>query len=183
MATSFPENLDSLINPDSTSPLSNPSHSEQHTNANDAIHALQEKVGVDGSSDSNSLDYKVSSIETQLSGLETNNAIEVLGSTGNNDLSVTGIENKTTLDSFDSNIWGTIKYTVQISHNDDFYSSEIFLFEDGTNINMSESNIISNTNTNLADIAFERNGSIINLTITPALPSVNARYYRTALKK
>ena len=183
MATSFPENLDSLTNPNSNDSLSNPSHSQQHINANDAIEALQTKIGINGSQDTNSLDYKVSSIETQLSGLETNNAVEVLGSTGNNDLTVTGIENKTTLDSFDSNVWGTVKYTIQISHNSDYYASEIFLVEDGTNINMSESNIVSNTNTHLADIEFEKNSSIINLVITPALPSVNARYYRTALKK
>lgn len=183
MATNFPENLDFLSNPNSTDSLSSPSHSQQHTNANDAIEALQTKIGVDGSTDENSLDYKVNQVHTLISGLEANNASNQLGSSGNNDLLVTGIENKTTLDSFNSSEWGTVKYTVQISHNNDYYASEIFLVEDGSSVYMSESNIISNTNTHLADIGFERNGSIINLVITPVLPSVNARYYRTALKK
>ena len=63
MATSFPENLDSFINPDSNNPLSNPSHSEQHANTNDALAALQSKVGVDGSNDTASLDYRVTQLE------------------------------------------------------------------------------------------------------------------------
>ena len=51
MATSFPNNLDELIKPNGTDQLSAPSHSEQHSNANDAIEALQVKVGIDGSQD------------------------------------------------------------------------------------------------------------------------------------
>lgn len=64
MATNFPTSLDSLTNPASTDPLNSPSHSNQHTNSNDAIEALQVKVGVNGSADTNSLDYKVSQAVT-----------------------------------------------------------------------------------------------------------------------
>ena len=59
MATNFPTSLDSLTNPQPTDELTNPSHSDQHANANDAIEALQAKVGVNGSSVTTSLDYKV----------------------------------------------------------------------------------------------------------------------------
>lgn len=59
MATNFPGSLDSLTNPISSDPLNNPSHSDQHANSNDAIEALEAKVGVDGSAVTSSLDYKV----------------------------------------------------------------------------------------------------------------------------
>lgn len=60
MATNFPTSLDALTNPTATDALTSPSHADQHANANDAIEALQAKVGVDGSSVATSLDYKVS---------------------------------------------------------------------------------------------------------------------------
>ena len=59
MATNFPTSLDALTNPQSTDELTNPSHADQHADANDAIEALQAKVGVNGSSVATSLDYKV----------------------------------------------------------------------------------------------------------------------------
>ena len=59
MATNFPTSLDSLTNPAAGDSLSSPSHSAQHANVNDAVEALQAKVGVDGSAVTGSLDYKV----------------------------------------------------------------------------------------------------------------------------
>ena len=59
MATNFPTSLDALTNPTSSDSLSSPSHSAQHANVNDAVEALQAKVGVDGSAVTSSLDYKV----------------------------------------------------------------------------------------------------------------------------
>lgn len=59
MATGFPTSLDALTNPLSTDVLTSPSHADQHADANDAIEALQVKVGVTGSAVSTSLDYKV----------------------------------------------------------------------------------------------------------------------------
>ena len=59
MATNFPVSLDSLTNPTSGNTLNSPSHSSQHANSNDAIEALEAKVGVDNSAVSTSLDYKV----------------------------------------------------------------------------------------------------------------------------
>ena len=59
MATNFPTSLDTLTNPTSSDSLSSPSHSAQHANVNDAVEALQAKVGVDGSAVTTSLDYKV----------------------------------------------------------------------------------------------------------------------------
>ena len=59
MATSFPTSLDALTNPAAGDSLTSPSHADQHADANDAIEALQAKVGVNGSTVATSLDYKV----------------------------------------------------------------------------------------------------------------------------
>lgn len=61
MPTSFPGGLDSLTNPTSGQFLNNPAHDEQHANVNDAIEALETKVGVDSSAVTTTLDYKVKS--------------------------------------------------------------------------------------------------------------------------
>ena len=61
MPTNFPTLLDEFSNPSGTDAQSSAPvlHSTQHANANDAIEALQAKVGVDGSTDPDSLDYKI----------------------------------------------------------------------------------------------------------------------------
>lgn len=59
MATNFPTSLDALTNPTAGSSLSSPSHASQHADANDAIEALQAKVGINGSAVTTTLDYKV----------------------------------------------------------------------------------------------------------------------------
>jgi hypothetical protein len=63
MATNFPSSLDTLTNPTSSDSLSSPSHSAQHANANDAIEALQAKVGADGSAVTTSHEHRINSIE------------------------------------------------------------------------------------------------------------------------
>lgn len=64
MATSFPAELDELVNPQPTDSVQAVSHAAQHANANDSISALQIKVGVDNSTDPTSLDYRLRSLET-----------------------------------------------------------------------------------------------------------------------
>ena len=59
MAITFPTTLDTLTNPSSTDTLDSPSHSSQHSDVNDAVEALEAKVGVDSSAVTSSLDYKV----------------------------------------------------------------------------------------------------------------------------
>lgn len=62
MATNFPTNLDSYTNPLSTDLLTSPAHHTQHANANDAIVALETKVGKDGSATTTTHDYKLSGV-------------------------------------------------------------------------------------------------------------------------
>lgn len=61
MATSFPTALDSLTNPSGSDPMNSVTvdHASQHANANDAIEALEAKVGVDSSAVTTSHDYKM----------------------------------------------------------------------------------------------------------------------------
>lgn len=60
MSTNFPVALDSLTNPLGSDSMAVVSHAAQHTNANDAIEALQVRVGITGSTDPASLTYRVS---------------------------------------------------------------------------------------------------------------------------
>lgn len=62
MATNFPTTLDTLTNPTGTDKVSVVDHAAQHANVNDAVEALEAKVGVDGSAVTTSHDYKLSGI-------------------------------------------------------------------------------------------------------------------------
>jgi len=57
MATNFPSSLDSFTNPTAVDTLDSPPHDTQHADANDAIEALQAKVGVNSSAVATSHDY------------------------------------------------------------------------------------------------------------------------------
>jgi len=59
MAINFPATLDNFTNPTATDTMVAVSHSSQHTDENDAIEALESKVGVDNSVVATSLDYLV----------------------------------------------------------------------------------------------------------------------------
>jgi 4-hydroxyphenylpyruvate dioxygenase-like putative hemolysin len=64
MATDYPTALDSFTNPDANDNLDTTGvdHDEQHANANDAIEALQAKVGINSSANVNSIDYKLARV-------------------------------------------------------------------------------------------------------------------------
>ena len=64
--TNYPTALDTFTNPTGTTNQATLSHSAQHANGNDSIAALQAKVGVTGSANQNSLDYKVSQLVAML---------------------------------------------------------------------------------------------------------------------
>jgi hypothetical protein len=184
MATSYPSAIDTLVNPSSSNPLSSPSHSEQHTNANDAIEALETKIGINNSSDTNSIDYKVNSLQTAVTniGNSTTAAIELLGLEGNNDIQVYGIENITTIDTFAKSIWKSVFYKLQITKDSNVYTSDLSVVQDGNDVLVSETNILSDTNTSLFTYTFEENEGIISLRVTPVSGSISVKYYRTAIK-
>lgn len=66
MATNFPTSLDSFSDPTSTTPITSNTdatlnHATQHTNENDAIHAIETKVGIDASAVTTTIDYLLKS--------------------------------------------------------------------------------------------------------------------------
>ena len=81
MATNFPASLDTLTNPTSSDSLSSPSHSAQHANVNDAVEALQAKVGADSSAVTSSLDYKVAQLESDVAGFTSGKILQVVSTT------------------------------------------------------------------------------------------------------
>ena len=62
MATNFPTSLDVFTNPTGTDSVSTVDHAAQHANKNDAVEALEAKVGIDSSAVQSSHDYKLSNI-------------------------------------------------------------------------------------------------------------------------
>lgn len=182
MATNFPEELDNLNNPQGTDSMAG--HAALHGNVNDAIEAIEAKIGIDGSSNPDSIDYKLNQVQSQLAniGNQTETSLELLGLEGNNDLTITGIENKTSIDSWAAATYRTIKYNLQISRGIEYHTSDFLILNDGIDINVSESNIISNTVNSLANVTFESNAGIISLCVTPISSAVTARFVRTALK-
>lgn len=59
MAIDFPTTLDTLTNPTASDKTDSPSHAGQHSDLNDAVEAIQAKVGIDSSADTDSIDYKL----------------------------------------------------------------------------------------------------------------------------
>lgn len=71
MATNFPTGLDTLTNPTSTDEVATVDHAAQHANVNDAVEALEAKVGIDGSAVTTSHDYKLSDVTSTAKAVST----------------------------------------------------------------------------------------------------------------
>ena len=79
MATSYPTALDALQNPVGSTSLGSYgplSHSAQHANANDAIEAIQLKLGINNSSDTNSIDNILRTLKTFVDNITTADVAE-----------------------------------------------------------------------------------------------------------
>jgi hypothetical protein len=184
MASNFPASKNNLSNPVGTDELVG--HAAQHANANDAIEALENVVGITNSTDSDSLTYKVNQLSSSVQTL-SNTSINIetlMGLEGNNDLVIAGIQNKTTIDSYASADYRTATYALQIvkTSTGESYFSNLTALRGSSDIYVSESNIVTNANTAIATTAFESVNGIINLTVTPVSGEVTVRYFRTALK-
>ena len=80
--TSFPASLDTFLNPGASTARSAAGfeHDVQHSNLNDAMAALQTKVGVNGSADANSVDNKLSRLMALILGANGQFRIQLVGS-------------------------------------------------------------------------------------------------------
>ena len=89
-----------------------------------------------------------------------------LGSSGNNENQVDGIENVTVIDSFDATVWRMVKYIVSISKtsagDNKFYATELTILVDGTNVSVSEYGTIDNDG-NIGTINVSRTGNTLSL--------------------
>lgn len=110
-----------------------------------------------------------------------------LGTSGNNENTITGIENATVIDNFDATAWRMVKYLISIaktsSGDNKYYATELTILIDGTNVNVSEYGTIDNDG-NIGTISVSKVGSTVNLTVTPAvgITPITVRYARIGLK-
>lgn len=109
-----------------------------------------------------------------------------LGTAGNNENTISGIENPTVVDSFDATVWRMVKYIVSISKTTDgdnkFYATELTILVDGTDVSVSEYGTIDNDG-NMGTISVSRTGDTVALTVTPdsVIKPVTVRYARIGL--
>lgn len=110
-----------------------------------------------------------------------------LGSYGNNENTIYGLENLTVIDSFDTTVWRMVKYIISISKtsagDNKFYATELSILADGTNVSVSEFGTIDNDG-NIGTINVSRTGNTVAITVTPdpAIKPVTVRYARMGLK-
>ena len=110
-----------------------------------------------------------------------------LGTNGNNEHVVTGIENETVLETIPAESWRLVKYMVSLSKttngDNKFYATEFSILIDGVNINVSQYGIIDNDG-DIGTVDVSRVGSNLVLKIipNPAIKPVTARFARIGLK-
>jgi hypothetical protein len=110
-----------------------------------------------------------------------------LGSFGNNENTISGIENVTVFDNFDATEWRMVKYIISIAKtsagDNKFYATEITILVDGENVNVSEYGTIDNDG-NIGTISVSRVSNTVALTVTPApgITPITLRYARIGLK-
>lgn len=110
-----------------------------------------------------------------------------LGSEGNNEQTINGIENTTIFDNFLASEWRSVKYVVSIkktSGGDNFYySTEINVLVDGSGISVTEYGTIDNDG-NIGTISVSRSGDTVSASVVPVAGKtpITLRYMRTGLK-
>jgi hypothetical protein len=110
-----------------------------------------------------------------------------LGSTGNNETSITGLENATVVDSFSATEWRSVNYFISMSAVTDgrnkSYSTNLSVLIDKDNINVSEYGTLDNDG-DIGTVSVSKGVGVISLVVTPNpdFKPVTVRYSRTGLK-
>jgi hypothetical protein len=110
-----------------------------------------------------------------------------LGTTGNNEETINGIENVTTIDSFPAASWRMIKYLVSISKitggANKFFATELTILIDGTNVSVSQYGTIDNDG-DIGTVSVSQVGANVTLVVTPnpAVTPITVRFARMGLK-
>lgn len=110
-----------------------------------------------------------------------------LGTSGNNELTIFGIENTTTIDTFVAAEWRLVKYIISVSKttggDNKFYATELSILVDGSDLNITEYGIIDNDG-DMGTISVSRAGANVNVVYAPnpAIKPVTVRFGRIGLK-
>lgn len=110
-----------------------------------------------------------------------------LGSDGNNESTINGIENSTVFDSFSASEWRAMKYIISIKYvaggANKYYSTEMSILIDGDGVSVSEYASIENDG-NIGTISVSRAGGTVSLTVVPVGGNtpITLRYMRMGLK-
>ena len=108
-----------------------------------------------------------------------------LGSAGNNEVTITGIESSTIFDNFLTTEWRSVKYVVTLSKtgSNKYYTTELTIVPDSTNVNVSEYGTVDNDG-NIGTVNVSMAGTTVSLTIVPVggQTPITLRYMRTGLK-
>ena len=110
-----------------------------------------------------------------------------LGSDGNNESTINGIENSTVFDNFTASEWRSMKYMVSIKYvaggANKYFSTELSILIDGTDVNVTQYATIDNDG-NIGTISVSRAGDTVSLTVVPVggITPITLRYMRMGLK-
>ena len=110
-----------------------------------------------------------------------------LGTSGNNESTINGIESATVIDNFDATEWRMVKYIISIKKTsggaNKYYATEMTILVDGSDVNVNEYGTIDNDG-NIGTISVSRAGNTVSITVTPVvgLTPVTVRYARMGLK-
>ena len=110
-----------------------------------------------------------------------------LGTDGNNETTINGIENSTVFDSFTASEWRAMKYMVSLKYvaggANKYYATELSILVDASNTNVSEYGTIDNDG-NIGTISVSRAGDTVSLTVVPVggITPITLRYLRMGLK-
>jgi hypothetical protein len=110
-----------------------------------------------------------------------------LGSDGNNESTINGIENTTIFDNFTASQWRSMKYMISIKYvaggANKYYSTELNILIDGSGVSVSEYATIENDG-NIGTISVSRAGDTVSLTVVPVggITPITLRYLRMGLK-
>ena len=110
-----------------------------------------------------------------------------LGTSGNNEVTINGIENATVIDSFPVSEWRMVKYFISFSKvtggANKFYATELSILIDSVDINVTQYAILNNDG-DMGTIELSKAGGIVSLTVTPdiAVRPITVRFARMGLK-
>jgi len=110
-----------------------------------------------------------------------------LGSAGNNESTINGIENSTVFDNFLASEFRSMRYIISIKKTsggaNKFYATEMNILVDGTDVSVNEYGTIDNDG-NIGTISVSRAGDTVSLTVVPVggITPITLRFMRMGLK-